>query len=234
MNKFDTILNSFFVSYNESFNVFDTGFAIFLPFLICFLVSYTYRNCYQGNNYQNEFVHSIFIFSMIIGFITLIIGNNIARAFGLVGALSLIRFRTALKSINDTMYIFWALAIGMACGSGFYIPALLFSVVLSACIFFLYYFKIGKNKSLKIIAKLKVPKSENKETLILVMNLLASQKISSNLINQQFHSTNDEVFFNYELILNDSIDLTTLESSLNEITGVSEVLLYNHESSKFL
>ena len=56
--------------------------------------------------------------------VIMIIGNNLARAFALVGALSIIRFRTVVKDNKDTAYIFWALAVGMASGTGSYFLAL--------------------------------------------------------------------------------------------------------------
>jgi uncharacterized membrane protein YhiD involved in acid resistance len=69
--------------------------------------------------------------SMIVSIIMLIIGSNIARAFSLVGALSIIRFRNAVKDTRDVGYIFFAMAIGMACGTRFYLLAIVATFVIS-------------------------------------------------------------------------------------------------------
>ena len=89
--------------------------------LICsFIVSLIYRFTYKGPGYSESFVHSIVFLSVITSLVIMVIGNNLARAFGLVGALSIIRFRTAIKDTVDIVYIFLGLAIGMASGVGYH------------------------------------------------------------------------------------------------------------------
>jgi uncharacterized membrane protein YhiD involved in acid resistance len=88
--------------------------------LVCsFIISMVYRFTYRGPGYSNSFVVSIVYLSLIITLVIMTIGNNLARAFGLVGALSIIRFRTAVKDTIDIVYIFFGLAIGMAAGVGY-------------------------------------------------------------------------------------------------------------------
>ncbi|MCF7805732.1 MAG: DUF4956 domain-containing protein [Candidatus Marinimicrobia bacterium] len=92
--------------------------------LICgLLVSVVYRLSYQGPNYSATFVQSSVLLAMITALVIMVIGNNLARAFGLVGAMSIIRFRTAVKDTQDIVFIFFALATGMAAGVGFRIVA---------------------------------------------------------------------------------------------------------------
>lgn len=89
--------------------------------LICsFIVSLIYRYTYKGPGYSESFVHSIVFLSVITSLVIMVIGNNLARAFGLVGALSIIRFRTAIKDTVDIVYIFLGLTIGMAAGVGYH------------------------------------------------------------------------------------------------------------------
>lgn len=89
--------------------------------LVCsFVVSLIYRFTYRGPGYTESFVHSLIYLSIITAFVIMVIGNNLARAFGLVGALSIIRFRTAIKDTVDIVYIFFSLAIGMAAGVGYH------------------------------------------------------------------------------------------------------------------
>jgi len=93
--------------------------------LICgLIISFFYRKTYQGPGYLNSFVNSLVILSIITAIVIMIIGNNLARAFGLVGAMSIIRFRTAVKETQDIIFIFFSLAIGMAAGVGLYTLAL--------------------------------------------------------------------------------------------------------------
>ena len=89
--------------------------------LFCGLyIAYIYRKSYRGAGYSAAFVSSMIILTMITAIVIMVIGNNLARAFGLVGAMSIIRFRTAVKDTQDIVFIFFALAIGMASGVGYY------------------------------------------------------------------------------------------------------------------
>ena len=74
-------------------------------------------------------VTNIFV-TVIVCMVIMIIGNNLARAFALVGALSIIRFRTVVKDTKDTAYIFWSLASGMAAGTGSYFLAIAGNIIL--------------------------------------------------------------------------------------------------------
>lgn len=89
--------------------------------LLCGLaVAWLYRQTYRGPGYSIAFVNALVFLSMITAIMILAIGSNLARAFGLVGAMSIIRFRTAVKDTQDIVYIFFALAIGMAAGGGYH------------------------------------------------------------------------------------------------------------------
>ena len=88
------------------------------------LVAILYRATYKGVSYSSGSVISIIMLTLITAMVIMVIGNNLARAFGLVGAMSIIRFRTAVKDTQDIMFIFFALAIGLACGSGAFAIAL--------------------------------------------------------------------------------------------------------------
>ncbi len=108
---------------------FDTIFAISLEpgqlvanlliALLCgLMVSVSYRLTAESLNYSPAFVRANVVLAMITALVIMVIGNNLARAFGLVGAMSIIRFRTAVKDVQDIVYIFFSLAAGMAAGIG--------------------------------------------------------------------------------------------------------------------
>lgn len=107
-----------------STNVGDVVGALIVAFVCGFMVSLTYRWTYQGSSYAPSFVRSMIFLAMITAVVMLVIGNNLARAFGLVGAMSIIRFRTALKDPQDIVFVFFALATGMAAGVGMHAIAL--------------------------------------------------------------------------------------------------------------
>ncbi|MEM1097071.1 MAG: DUF4956 domain-containing protein [Bacteroidota bacterium] len=90
-----------------------------------FVISVLYRWTYQGANYSSTFVRSLIYLSMITAIVMMVIGDNLARAFGLVGAMSIIRFRTAVKDVQDIVFIFLSLAVGLAAGVGSYTVAVI-------------------------------------------------------------------------------------------------------------
>ena len=89
-----------------------------------FLITLVYRWTHTEPGYSTRFVNSIVSLPMITAIVVMVIGNNLARAFGLVGAMSLIRFRTAIRDPEDTVFIFFSLAAGMAAGVGLHSTAI--------------------------------------------------------------------------------------------------------------
>jgi uncharacterized membrane protein YhiD involved in acid resistance len=106
--------------------------------LLCgLLIATLYRLTYRGPGYSPSYITSIIILTLITSMVIMIIGNNLARAFGLVGAMSIIRFRTAVKDTIDIVFIFFALAAGMATGSGAHSLAIIGTVLIGAIILLL-------------------------------------------------------------------------------------------------
>lgn len=94
------------------------------------LIAFFYRKSYRGPGYSSTFINTLVILAMITSVVMMVIGNNLARAFGLVGAMSIVRFRTAVKDTQDIVFIFFALAIGMAAGVGYHAIAFFSTVVI--------------------------------------------------------------------------------------------------------
>jgi uncharacterized membrane protein YhiD involved in acid resistance len=104
--------------------------------LMCgLLIAVLYKVTYRGLSYSANFFNSIILLTMITALVIMVIGNNIARAFGLVGAMSIIRFRTAVKDPQDIMFIFFALGIGLASGAGMYAITLTGTILIGLAFF---------------------------------------------------------------------------------------------------
>ncbi|MCK9292376.1 MAG: DUF4956 domain-containing protein [Bacteroidales bacterium] len=89
--------------------------------LLCgIIIALIYKYTYRGLNYSASFTASLILLTMITTIVIMVIGNNLARAFGMVGAMSIIRFRTAVKDASDIMFIFFSLSIGLAAGVKLY------------------------------------------------------------------------------------------------------------------
>jgi len=99
-----------------SITIKDVIANVLVAFLCGVCISMIYRWTYKGLSYSASFTVSLVMLTMITSIVIMVIGNNLARAFGMVGAMSIIRFRTAVKDAADIIFIFFALAIGLACG----------------------------------------------------------------------------------------------------------------------
>lgn len=121
--------------------------GIGLSALLGIWISILYKKVQFEASYSQSLVHTFVMLSMITALIMLIIGSNIARAFSLVGALSIVRFRTAIKSPQDIGFIFLTIAIGMACGTRFYSVAIVGTALISLVVFLMYYFRFAANPS---------------------------------------------------------------------------------------
>ena len=111
---------------------------LILSFLLGLLISFVYKKTHKGMSYSQSFMITNIFICLIVCMVIMIIGNNLARAFALVGALSIIRFRTVIKDTKDIAFIFWSLAAGMACGTGSYFIALIGSLIITIVAFILF------------------------------------------------------------------------------------------------
>src|SRR5688572_31041246 len=117
-----------------TFSVADITLAMVLSFVLCAIVGLTYRMTHRGISYSQSYVQTLVLMGMVVSLVMLIVGSNIARAFALVGALSIVRFRNAVKETRDVGFIFFAMAVGMAAGTRFFLLAVIATVVICLAI----------------------------------------------------------------------------------------------------
>jgi uncharacterized membrane protein YhiD involved in acid resistance len=125
-----TTLLSSFQDATNMFSAEDVILVTIVSFVLSLAIGWIYKTTYKGVAYTQSYVHTLTMMSMVVAVIMLIIGSNIARAFTLVGALSIIRFRNAIKDTRDVGFIFFAMAIGMACGTRFYLLAIFSTIII--------------------------------------------------------------------------------------------------------
>lgn len=112
--------------------------ALGLSLILSLTVATVYRVTHRGVSYSQSYAHTLVIICMVIAAIMIIVGSSIARAFSLVGAMSIIRFRNAVKETRDVGFIFLIMAVGMACGTRFYTLAAAATISMCLVILLLY------------------------------------------------------------------------------------------------
>lgn len=147
------------------FSVTDIVLGLVLSFVLCAAIGWVYQTTHRGASYTQSFVHTLVLNGMVVAVIMLIVGSNIARAFALIGALSIIRFRNAVKETRDVGFIFFTMAIGMAIGTRFYLLATIAAVVISLLILIMTRFNWYARKMVSQILKVQVPADAAFDTL---------------------------------------------------------------------
>ena len=130
----------------------ETVFLILvIAFIVAMIIYLTYKNTYTGVMYNPRFNVSLVMITMVTTIVMVVIGSNISVSLGMVGALSIIRFRTAVKDPRDTAFIFWGVVSGLACGTQNYTIVLAGSVVICLVLFIFKKVVSGDDKYLLII-----------------------------------------------------------------------------------
>lgn len=112
--------------------------SLLIALLLGLFVYFIYRVTYTGTVYSKEFGQSLVYITVITTMIMTIIQSNLALSLGMVGSLSIIRFRTAIKSQRDISFVFWGIAVGVACGAALFLPGILGSVIVGSLAFVFY------------------------------------------------------------------------------------------------
>jgi len=119
----------------ENIQVETIIFNVLVVFLLSLAILYTYKHSYQTTVYNRSFAIGLPIIAMVTSVIIISVASNIILSLGMVGALSIVRFRTALKNPFDTVFMFWAVGTGITVGAGLILIAFVSTVMISLAIF---------------------------------------------------------------------------------------------------
>ena len=125
--------------------------VLIIAFLVSLIIYLTYKNTYSGVMYNPRFNLSLIMITMVTTIVMVVIGSNISVSLGMVGALSIIRFRTAVKDPRDTAFIFWGVVSGLACGTQNYTIVLVGSLFIFLILFLFKKFNRNDNKFVLIV-----------------------------------------------------------------------------------
>ena len=139
-----------------TFSVMDLTVWILSSFILTAFLWRVYKKTHRGTSYTQSYVFTLVMMWMTVCVIMLIVWSNIARAFSLVWALSIIRFRNAMKETRDIGFMFAAMAIGMATGTKFYVLAAIFTLAISLVMFIMNRFNWFAREATSQILKIQV------------------------------------------------------------------------------
>lgn len=127
---FQDVFKSSFLENISSISLFDLTMALLLSFGIGVFIFFVYQKTYQGVMYSSSFGTTLIALTMITTMVILAVTSNVVLSLGMVGALSIVRFRTAIKEPLDIAFLFWSIAVGIVLAAGMIVLAVAGSVLI--------------------------------------------------------------------------------------------------------
>ena len=195
-----------------------------ISFILGIIISLVYKKTHKGLSYSQSFLVTNIFVCVIVCMVIMIIGNSLARAFALVGALSIIRFRTVVKDTKDTAYIFWSLAAGMAAGTGSYFIAIAGSTIISGIALILFYTNFGSIIKSEFIVQFRI--NSNDTNITSKYNKLISDFTKSHtLLSSESSGDGQSIKVSFDVVMKEEMKQNELISKISKIDGVSEVVI---------
>ena len=211
------------LSNEVTYDAVTVTYNLLLSCILGIIISTIYKITHKGLSYSQSFMLTIVFVTVVVCMVMMVIGNNLARAFALVGALSIIRFRTVIKDTKDTSYVFFGLAAGMAAGTSSYFLAVIGVIIISLLSIFLYKTNYGSIYKSEIILRFRADTNIKATIYNKILNKYA---ISSNILHIEPSSEKKSSnIITFDLVLKKNINLENLSSDLQKIKGLSEIKL---------
>ena len=218
---FSDVFKSSFLSNINSFSTLDVLLALGLSFVLGLFIFLIYKKTYQGVMYSDSFGVSLIAMSMITSLVIIAVTSNVVLSLGMVGALSIVRFRTAIKEPMDIAFLFWAIAVGIVLGAGLLPLAIIGSVIIGIIIVVFSTRKIGDTPYILVV------NCENEETENAAYELIKAEAKKSLLKSKSVNKLGVEL--TYEVRIKD--DNTGFVNKVSACEGVTNAVLvsYNGE-----
>ena len=158
----DTILTS---TTGESLTLTNTLIILVVSIILGLIISISYMKTSKEEAVTTGFAITLIMLPTIISIIILLVGNNVARAFSLAGAFSIIRFRSEPKDPKDISYIFFTLAVGLSAGMGYILYAILFTIILCLIMFVLKFINYAEPDKSCLELRITIPENLNYENV---------------------------------------------------------------------
>jgi hypothetical protein len=200
----------------------DIVINLCLAFIIGMIISATYKSTHKGLSYSQSFMLTLVFVSLVVSMVMMVIGNNLARAFALVGALSIIRFRTVIKDTKDTSYVFMALAGGMASGTSSYFLGIIGTVMFVIVSYILHVTNYGSFYKSEFILRFRSQRSLEERGYT---SIFTDQTRSASLLHVEPSGDQETSVLTFDILLKKDITPERFSREIAGVEGVSEVTL---------
>jgi uncharacterized membrane protein YhiD involved in acid resistance len=193
-------------------------FDILIAFLLSLIILFTYKHSYQTTVYNRSFAIGLPVVSMITSVIIISVASNIILSLGMVGALSIVRFRTALKNPFDTVFMFWAIGLGIIIGAGLIWVAIISTIVIAIAVYLLIKLEVFISSYFVIVRA--EDASTEQDILAEVKNIFGRYTLKNKTVRNNHLDLTLEV--------RSKEDRTQQINSIQAIPGVNSVIILSH------
>lgn len=203
-------------------NVYDMLVRSGVAALLGIILAVVYRATHKGLSYSQSFTQTIVFVALIVALVMMTVRNSLATAFTLVGALSIIRFRTVVKDTRDTAFVFGSLALGLAAGLGYWELAAIGTGVLVLLCLALHATNFGALYKSEFILRFTFDQGKDSASYLQKIGEHAKR---SNMLHIEPSGDGRSLRLTYDITLQKETTAEKLTSSLSRTDGVSDVVL---------
>jgi uncharacterized membrane protein YhiD involved in acid resistance len=201
--------------------------SLLLAFVLGQVLAWVYYFTHKGLSYSISFVQSLVIITVVVALIMAVIGNNIITAFGLMGALAIIRFRNILKDTRDTVFIFCTLVVGMAAGSQRYAIAIFGTIILSLITIYLHFAGFGSHRPYNGFLRFSFTSHiEPNHPILVILKRFCGNFM---LISAQDSAGSSNVEYAYHIMIRNANNNEEMLSELEKVDGITSISLTMQE-----
>ena len=177
---FQDIFKKAFLENVQELSMTKAIFSMLMALVFGIIIFLTYQYAFSGVIYNKNYGISMVVVTLVTSIIVITLATNIVLSLGMVGALSIVRFRTAIKEPMDVVYMFWAITMGIVCGAGLFLYGLIATLVVAAVFILMRKIKHSDNKYVMIINCDKIAWQEVQDVLDKTKYVLRSKTINKN------------------------------------------------------
>ena len=219
MSFVDMIKKSVVAEFTGKISVDKVLLSLAIAFIIGIFIIYVYKKTYSGVIYSKSFSLCIILLTMVTSMIIRTISSNLALSLGMVGALSIVRFRTAIKEPTDTAFMFWGITAGIMSGAGLYLVAIIASVGIG--VLYMVGYTMGFKTNRQFLFILKYEASSDKRIIDAFKKLPKTKLKSKSIVKNTIELT-------FEVELKD--DDTKILDDFKDIDGVVSASVISYQN----
>jgi hypothetical protein len=197
-------------------------FSLFLAVAVAFIISQIYKYTHRGLNYELTFMSTLVALAPIIAVVMLFIRGDLVLSLGLIGSISIIRFRTPIKDTRDMVFIFWVIAVGLGCGTYNWNVVIISTIVIAMVMFLLHFLRYGHAKATDYILVVTGTKALKNQK---IGEILTEYTKEVRVRSQETEDDYWEIIFEIQLKDLTETMVGDLHAQLNQIEGVKKVSL---------